>query len=128
MRKRGFVPEIWHDRKTLRWSHELLLFFLAMFSAADDRGRGHFDPVEIAAKVCRWRSHQVEKLLAELTEAGVLEVYGGAKDDPHPAYFHLINFNRHQYISKMQDSAIPLGPSEQPKLPMNALNFPNGDA
>lgn len=115
MRKRGFVPEIWHDRKTLRWSHELLLFFLALFSAVDDRGRAHYDPMELSAKLCRWRPHQIEKHLADLIEDNVVEVYGGEEGEP-PLYLHVVNFNKHQYISKSTGSKLPAAPSEQPRL------------
>lgn len=125
MRKRGFVPETWHDRKTLRWSHELLLFFLGLFSVVDDRGRAHLDTREIAAKLCRWREHQVEKHIADLVEWKVVETYGRMEGSEEPAYLHLVNFNRHQYISKPQPSKLPPGPSEQPRLAFDGESNPN---
>jgi hypothetical protein len=115
VRKRGVVQAFWPDGKVLRLSDGQALFFIGTWCVADDKGRLRYDVREIAACLCRWTAHQVEKMLIELVEIGVLEAYGEDVEG-HPAFLHVVNFNKHQYINHPQGSKLPAAPSEQPGL------------
>lgn len=99
----------------LRLTDTQALFFIGIWCVADDKGRLRRDEREIAANLNRWTPHRVGGMLDELVEIGVLQPYGDDVDG-HPAYLHVINFIRHQYINHPTGSKLPTPPSEQPGL------------
>jgi hypothetical protein len=49
MRIRTIKPEFWTDKRVASWDVFTRLFFIGLWSAADDKGRGSAEPERLAA-------------------------------------------------------------------------------
>lgn len=107
-RIRSLKPETWQDEKVGHCSRDARLLFIVLITMADDEGRlralpsviiGHGYPYDepSAANIRKW--------MRELTEAGVVRLYG-KRDE----YAVLPGWHRHQRINRPSPSVLPEPP------------------
>lgn len=78
-RIRSIKPEFWTDGKIADLSDNTALFFVAIWSVADDHGFFSCDTRELSLCLPRWRSQSVFKMLCALSERGLIRLCGTFK-------------------------------------------------
>lgn len=109
MRIRTVKPEFWEDEVIGTLSRDARLLFVATFNLADDEGLLRWTPAFVKAQVFMYDDDlsvaDAQRLMSELTEAGILFPYHGGKTQQRLAY--IVNFRRHQKINRPQPSKLP---------------------
>ena len=106
-RKRMIDPSIWQSEDFSELSNLAKLVFIALFSLADDDGRGRANPVYLRNTIFPYnedlRSTDIEKALSEISLNMSVIFYScdGSK------YYALTNWDKWQKIDKPTPSKIP---------------------
>jgi hypothetical protein len=111
MRIRSIKPEFWTDKRVASWDLFTRLFFVGLWSAADDHGRGSAEPARLAAELfpydlsrdARETLANVSRALATLSESRRVTFYRIGDED----FFEIANWGRHQRVDKPGKSRIP---------------------
>jgi len=111
-RIRTIKPEFWTDEKVTACSMPARLFFIGLWTFADDDGRMPFSPKRLQLQIFPGDPVDVEELVAELVSFGLIRVYAVEGRD----YLAVCNFNRHQRMSHPS-------PSRVPEFPENSGTF-----
>lgn len=77
-RIRSIKPEFWTDGKIKRLPKSSALFFVALWTFADDYGYFTLDTLELSLKAPLWRSQSVLAMLLLLARRGLIRVSRGA--------------------------------------------------
>lgn len=75
-RIRTIKPDFFLDAKIKRLSHSSALFFIGLWTLADDYGYFPTDSLELALKIGRWRVQDIKKTLRALVDAGLVRCSG----------------------------------------------------
>jgi hypothetical protein len=102
-RIRQIRPEFWSDEKVTRLSFGARLLLIALWSFADDHGRGRAYPRELAGFAFPTDEVEVEPLLTELAGSGIVHFF---LVDGLPMY-HLPNWRKHQKVDRLLPSRLP---------------------
>ena len=106
-RKRMIDPNIWQSEDFGKLSNLAKLIFIALFSLADDEGRGRCNPTYLKSTIFPYnedlRSADVEVALSEIsrTMSVIFYSYDGS------SYYSLLSWNTFQKIDKPSKSNIP---------------------
>lgn len=105
MRIRTVKPELWTDLDLAGISEGALLLGIALLNFADDEGYfpAHPGLIKGALFPVRELSRPIGDCLVELAGIGFIRIYKG--DDGHD-YGHIVNFKKHQVVSKPRKSVI----------------------
>lgn len=111
MRIRSIKPEFWTDKRVASWDVFTRLFFIGLWSAADDHGRGSAEPARLAAELFPYDLSRdpsetlanVSRALATLSECGRIVIYCVGDE----CFFEVANWTRHQRVDKPGKSRIP---------------------
>lgn len=120
-RIRSVRPETWSDTRFTGLTLPARYLYIALWTFADDEGRGRYNPKEIEGyafpndDLARWNT-TIDKLLNELDRAGRIVIYSH-KGQP---YFSIPTFPKHQKPNKLTPSRIPEPPATK------ALPAPGG--
>jgi hypothetical protein len=113
VRIRSVVPAFWSSLTLAKVPRDLRLFFIGLWSCADDHGRGLADP--------RWLKGQLFSFDDDVTPAtlqdwltrladpdvGVIVLYQGPKGQP---LYAIPSWAEHQHPQKKKDSKLPSPP------------------
>lgn len=112
MRIRSVKPEFWTDKRVASWDHFTRLFYIGLWSAADDHGRGSAEPSRLAAELfpydlsrdTRETLAKVSGALARLSDDSRITVY----EVDGEVFFEISKWAEHQRVDKPGKSRIPL--------------------
>jgi hypothetical protein len=117
-RIRTIKPSFWDDEIVGMMSRDARLLFIATWNQADDEGLLRWSPAFIKAMVFKFDDDldvaDVEKLMTELTSAGVVFEYVGGKARQRLAY--VVNFRKHQKINRPNAGSLPPPPIDSPDV------------
>ena len=102
MRIRSIKPEFWTDKRVSTWDYFTRLFFIGLWSAADDHGRGSAEPARLASELFpydlsrdpRETLDRVAETLDKLSQESRIALYT-VKDE---VFFEIIHWKRHQRV------------------------------
>ena len=121
-RIRSIKPDFYSDRLMSRLGLRTRLFYTALWTFADDDGRGRAIPKELAGYAFPHEDvvtgETVADMLDELAEVRRIVLYRDGED----VLFSILNFRKHQRISKPTPSKLPEPPATSP------LRFRDGSA
>lgn len=100
-RIRTVKPEAWTDSKMVRLTPHARLLFIGSWNFADDFGCLDPDPIQLKLQVLPADDVDADALIAELFDAGMLEVLESPDGE---IFWHVTNWNRHQRVSRPSDS------------------------
>lgn len=107
-RIRTIKPEFWIDPTLIECSLSARLLFVGTWNFADDYGNLEAHPLRIKAQIFPMDDIQVEPLIAELVDHGLLVAYEADGKN----YLHIKSFQRHQKINRpSQPQCPPFEPS-----------------
>ncbi len=107
MRIRTVKPEFWQSEKVASVSRDARLMFIGLWGLADDHGRLRANAALIRGQLFPYDDeHDVAGWLAELVEAGLVQVY----QVDGCSYAAIPGFAEHQKIDKRWDSKLPAPP------------------
>ena len=104
-RIRTIKPEFWRDENLSFLSPEAALLAIGLLNHADDEGYFNANPKLVESDVFPLRELQktTASLLDDLHKIGYIEMYCGSDGKK---YGHIVNFEKHQVISKKNKSKI----------------------
>lgn len=104
-RIRTIKPEFWRDDSISSLSPEAALLAIGLLNHADDEGYFNANPKLVEADVFPLRelSKPTASLLDDLHRIGYIQIYVGSDGK---RYGHIVNFQKHQVISKKNQSKI----------------------
>jgi uncharacterized phage protein (TIGR02220 family) len=131
MRIRSIKPEFWTDKRVASWDPFTRLFFIGLWSAADDHGRGSAEPVRLGAELfpydlsrdSRETLAKVSGALATLSEGSRIELYEAGGE----VFYQIANWTRHQRVDKPGKSRIPTPNQGVAIEPLKAFATPSRD-
>lgn len=91
-RKRIIDPCIWSDEKFNQLSIKARLFFIGLFSSADDEGFIQADPNFLKSLVFpyeNWTADEINSLCEELKKLEMIKIYGGKVGEKNHYYIYL---------------------------------------
>ncbi|MHC1766140.1 MAG: hypothetical protein AB9869_17870 [Verrucomicrobiia bacterium] len=102
MRIRTIKPEFWQDKKVASWPCYTRLFFIALWSAADDYGRGSAEPARLAGSLFAYdlsidpieTLNRISESLNRLARESKITLYR-INDE---TYFEITNWKKHQKV------------------------------
>ena len=111
MRIRTIKPEFWTDKRVASWDVFTRLFYIGLWSAADDYGRGSAEPERLAAELfpfdlsrdSRETLASVSRGLATLSAESRIVVYEVSGE----VFFEIKNWKEHQRVDRPGKSRIP---------------------
>jgi hypothetical protein len=111
MRIRTIKPEFWTDKKVATWSHFTRLFFIGLWSASDDYGRGSAEPARIAAELFPYELSldpsetlaRVSESLDTLSRESRIVIY----ENHGETYYEITNWSKHQKVDNKGKARIP---------------------
>jgi len=106
-RKRMISPEFWRDEEIGAWSIEARLFYIGLWSFADDEGRLRAHPKLLKSQIFPYDEKiNIEKLKAEVSKKVLWYKYAGQE------YGYIKNFLKHQQINRPSKSQFPAPPKD----------------
>ena len=106
-RKRMISPEFWRDEEIGAWSIEARLFYIGLWSFADDEGRLRAHPKLLKSQIFPYDEKiNIEKLKAEVSKKVLWYKYAGQE------YGYIKNFLKHQQINRPSKSQLPAPPKD----------------
>lgn len=106
-RIRTIKPEILTDAVAAGLSHAAWRLWVSMWCLADDHGRLPAAPTLLAAQVFWAQTTPIDPLIAELTEAGLIETYVVRRQ----TFCRVLGWQKHQKIDRPSGAKFP-GPDE----------------
>jgi hypothetical protein len=103
-RIRTIKPDYWTDEVVGECSTSARLLFIATWNFADDNGNLERSAKQLKAKAFPYDSLDVEKLIVELLDAGLLVEY--QHDDK--IFLHIKGFDKHQKIDRKSAPRCPV--------------------
>lgn len=111
MRIRTIKPEFWTDKRVASWDLFTRLFYIGLWSAADDHGRGSAEPVRLAAELfpydlsrdTRETLASISRALARLSGESRVTLYTVGDE----TFFEISRWNSHQKVDRPGKSRIP---------------------
>ena len=106
-RKRMISPEFWRDEEIGAWSIEARLFYIGLWSFADDEGRLRAHPKLLKSQIFPYDEKiNIEKLKAEVSKKVLWYKVDGQE------YGYIKNFLKHQRIDRPSKSQLPAPPKD----------------
>lgn len=114
-RIRTIKPEFWEDEVIGCLSRDARLLFIATWNIADDEGLLRWSPPYLKASAFMYDAgvsiKDVERLMAELTESGLIHDYRAGKAQQPFAY--VVGFHKHQRINRPSPSRLTPPPTQE---------------
>ncbi len=107
-RIRTIKPEFWTDEKVVELSFPARLLFIGLWNFADDAGRLVHSPKRMKMQIFPSDSVEIEKLVQELVDQELVEIYTVGKD----SILWIPTFLEHQKIDRPTPSKLPASPRE----------------
>jgi hypothetical protein len=115
VRIRSIKPEFWTDKKVSTWDHFTRLFFIGLWSSADDHGRGSAETARLASELFPYDLNQnpsdtlarVAAGLATLSDASRITLY----EVDGEVFYEVSNWSKHQRVDNAGKPRVPT-PSE----------------
>lgn len=103
-RIRAIKPEFWTDEKILELSIPARLFFIGLWTYADDNGVLEYKVKQLKARIFPADDIDIQPLIDELLHQKLIVSY----ESDGELYLWIRNFRRHQVIDRPRKSALPL--------------------
>lgn len=109
-RIRTIKPELLEDEKTAGLSHSTWRAFVSILLLADDYGNLRANPKLLDGAIfwARDAEHDIEKVIAELNEAGLVQLYAHNGQ----RYIHIRKWAKHQKVDRPGPARCPQPPSD----------------
>lgn len=124
-RKRMISPEFWSDEEVGSWSYAARLFYIGLWSFADDEGRFKANCLLLKAQIFPYdRQSSIKKLKLEL--GNKIQWYSDEKNGSQ--YGYIRNFLKYQRIDRPTPSILPPPPEvnfDEPSMNPRRPVLPN---